>query len=109
MVKASPPPPDAPLPDLLKFANRAGVTFRLAGNQIRVTAPQDETLRPVLAALKAQQPTVWDILGGSALDAPSLELITRLGVEEVVPRTAEEALQLIAEMEADLMSTPRER
>src|SRR5690242_17458119 len=92
---------DTPVPELLKRAHRAGASFRLAGTQLRVTAPQDEALRPLLAALKGQRAAVWDILGGNVLDAPSLELITRLGVEAVVPRTEAEAHQLITEMEAD--------
>jgi DNA polymerase-1 len=92
---------DAPVPELLKRAHRAGCSFRLVGGQLRVTAPEDEALRPLLAALKAQRAAVWDILGGNTLDAPSLELITRLGVEAAVPRTEAEAHQLITEMEAD--------
>jgi DNA polymerase I-like protein with 3'-5' exonuclease and polymerase domains len=86
---------------LLKIANKAGATFRLLGAQIRVTVPRDEAFRPVLAALKAEQPAVWRILGGAALDAPPLNLITKLGVEPVVPLTEAEARELIAEMEAD--------
>jgi DNA polymerase I-like protein with 3'-5' exonuclease and polymerase domains len=92
---------DAPVPELLRRARRAGVAFRLAGSQLHVDAPEDEALRPVLAALKAQRAAVWDILGGSVLDTPSLELISKLGVEPVVPRTEDEAHQLIAEIEAD--------
>jgi DNA polymerase-1 len=92
---------DLPVPELLKRAHRAGASFRLAGSQLHVTAPEGEALRPLLAALRAQRSAVWDILGGSGLDAPSLELISKLGVEPVVPRTEDEAHQLIAEMEAD--------
>jgi hypothetical protein len=89
------------LPELLKVANQAGVTFRLKGSQLHITAPEDEALKPVLAALKAQKPALWELLGGTDLDLPSLQLIKQLGVEPVVPRTTEEARQLIAEMELD--------
>src|SRR5690348_2831020 len=89
------------VPGLLKRARRAGVAFRLVGAQLHVDAPDDEALRPILAALKAQRAAVWAILGGNTLDAPSLELISRLGVEPVVPRTEAAACQLIAEIEAD--------
>ncbi len=94
-------PEALPLAELLKLASAAGVTFRLAGSQLRVTAPQDASLAPVMSALKAQRTALWDLLGGTDLDQPPLSLIATLGVEAVVPQTAEEAQQLIAEMEAD--------
>jgi DNA polymerase-1 len=94
-------PEAMPVPALLKLAKAAGATFRLAGDQLRVTAPQDPALRPVLAALKGQRDALWNLLGGRDMDQPSLALIARLGVTPVVPRTTNEALALIAEMEAD--------
>jgi DNA polymerase I-like protein with 3'-5' exonuclease and polymerase domains/DNA modification methylase len=90
-----------PLPALLMLANKAGATFRLAGSQLRVTAPADAALQPVLAALKARKENLWALLGGRDLDQPSLDLIGRLGVEPVVPQTIEEAYALLAEMEHD--------
>jgi hypothetical protein len=94
-------PEALPLLALLKLASKAGATFRLAGSQLRVIAPPDAALQPVLAALKARKEDLWALLGGRDLDQPSLDLIGRLGVEPVVPQTIEEAHALLAEMEQD--------
>jgi DNA polymerase I-like protein with 3'-5' exonuclease and polymerase domains len=104
MVTISPPSVDAPLPELLRFANLEGVRFRLAGHQVEVTAPRapSPTLAPVLAALKAHKEEVWaTLLGGDERDKASLALLTRLGVAVAVPNTVTEAEALFAEMEAD--------
>ena len=49
VMKSSVLLPEAlPLPALLKLANEAGATFRLAGSQLRVTAPRDACVLFVL-------------------------------------------------------------
>jgi DNA polymerase I-like protein with 3'-5' exonuclease and polymerase domains len=93
----------AELPELLKITAQAGVEFRLAGRSLRVTSPPDasEELCAALDTLKAHKAEVWALLKGAEKDRPSLELLAQLGVEPVVPRTLDEARELIAEMEAD--------
>jgi 3'-5' exonuclease len=90
------------LPDLMRQACRLGASFRLRGEQVHVTAKHPSpALVSVLAALRGEKEAIWSLLGGAAIDVPSLKLLGLLGVEAVVPRTLEEAQALIAEIEAD--------
>jgi hypothetical protein len=92
--------PDSTLADLLALASEAGAGFRLHGHGVQVdhAASLPADLR---TALRARRAELWDHLGGATLDQPSLDLLAHLGVQFVVPGTVEEALLLLAEIEAD--------
>jgi DNA polymerase I-like protein with 3'-5' exonuclease and polymerase domains len=93
-------PAKAPLPVLLAEAKKAGATFRLSGADI--IADHLEHLRPALhAGLRARRDELWALLGGTAADQPPLDLLASLAITPVVPQSEAEALELIAEIEAD--------
>jgi hypothetical protein len=99
------------LPELMRLANQAGVEFRITGGGVRVTAPPSpgEGLRAVLDSLKAHKQGLWELLGGSERERPSISVLADLEVEPIVPTTADDAVALIAEMEADSdANTPAE-
>jgi DNA polymerase-1 len=102
---------DTPTAELLRVVTVAGVSFRLMGEQIRVTGRAPRTLWPVLDALKPRKPEIMAILGAEERDRPSIELLADLGVTAVVPETAEEAQVLLAELLADsaLITPPGEQ
>jgi hypothetical protein len=85
---------------LLSAAAKAGAGFRLSGAQIAVSRP-DAIPDQLARELRSRRDEVWDHLGGTRQDRPSLELLHQLGVEVAVPQDAAEALALISEMEAD--------
>ena len=86
----------ASLPELLARAREHGVAFRLAGAAIKVSNPH--LLPPdVYAALRAQRAELWDLLGGTALHQPSIDLLGQLNVRAVVPQTVEQAKALLAQ------------
>jgi DNA polymerase I-like protein with 3'-5' exonuclease and polymerase domains len=90
----------APVSALLSAAAQTGAGFRLSGARIAVSCP--EGIPDQLAdELRSRRDEVWDHLGGSGLDRPSLNLLDLLGVAVAVPENETEALDLIAEMEAD--------
>jgi DNA polymerase-1 len=85
---------------LLAATRDTGAGFRLWGQDVLVT--QSSLLSPELRdELGYRGGELWDHLGGAALDQPSLDLLARLGVEIVVPRTLAEAQAALAEIEAD--------
>jgi DNA polymerase I-like protein with 3'-5' exonuclease and polymerase domains len=78
----------------------AGAGFRLSGAGV-VLSRRDALSDYLVQELRCRREAVWNHLGGTALDRPSLGLLDQLGVEVVVPQDEPEALSLIAEMEAD--------
>jgi DNA polymerase I-like protein with 3'-5' exonuclease and polymerase domains len=98
----------APLPELLAQATEAGTGFRLQGRAVRVTGasrmPQD-----LSSILKARCGELWDHLGGTALDQPSLELLKTLDISLVIPKTVAAAETALAEIANDsALHTPAE-
>jgi DNA polymerase I-like protein with 3'-5' exonuclease and polymerase domains len=89
-----------PISKLLSAAAQAGAGFRLSGARIAVSCP--EGISDQLASeLRSRRNEVWDHLGGTRLDRPSLELLDLLGVAVAVPQNKTEAFDLVGEMEAD--------
>jgi ribonuclease D len=99
------------IPELVRAAVRAGVRFRLRGARVHAENPQ-RAEPAVMAALRASRDEVWAYLGGTALDQPSLDLMTgHFGnIRIVVPRDEVEALAAIAQIEeeADRQADPAE-
>jgi DNA polymerase-1 len=91
---------NASIPTLLKQTNGTDARFRLLGNQVEVRNASAMPA-PLYAELRGRIGEVWDHLGGRALDQPSLDLLAKLGVEIVIPRTIEEAQAAITETERD--------
>lgn len=93
-------PSSSPISALVAEAVRAGAEFRLSGARValasQVTVPDQ-----LVQELRSRRDEVWDHLGGTRLDRPSLDLLDQLGVEVAVPQDEFAALALIAEMEAD--------
>jgi 3'-5' exonuclease len=94
------PSPNSSTVDMLKAANKAGVRFRVAGGQLRVTGEVLSKTLPVLDALKSRREELMSLLGGAAGQS-SIDLLAALGVVAVVPETAEEAQALLVELIAD--------
>jgi DNA polymerase I-like protein with 3'-5' exonuclease and polymerase domains len=94
------PSPDSSTVDLLKAANKAGVRFRVAGGQLRVTGEVPPEMLPVLDALKGRREELMSLMGGDAGQS-SIDLLDALGVTAVVPTTAEEARVLLGELITD--------
>jgi DNA polymerase I-like protein with 3'-5' exonuclease and polymerase domains len=93
-------PSTAPLARLLAEARNAGATFRISGAHI--VANRLHGLRPeVRTALRGRRDELWELLGGAAMERPALSLMAALNITPVVPQTEVEALELIAEIEAD--------
>jgi DNA polymerase-1 len=91
---------NATISELLASTRNSGAGFRLRGNSVLVSQPS--RLPPdIRATLRSRTRELWDHLGGSTLDRPSLELLARLAVQTVVPRTLDEAHAVLAEIEAD--------
>jgi ribonuclease D len=93
------PSPDPSTADLLKAADKAGVRFRVAGGQLRVTGEVPPEMLPVLDALKGRRKELMRLMGGDAGQS-SIGLLAALGVVAVVPETVEEAQALLAELMA---------
>jgi DNA polymerase I-like protein with 3'-5' exonuclease and polymerase domains len=102
------PAPQEPIAKLLAQAQAGGTGFRLCGRAIQVIGAS--RLSPELfAALKPRRREIWDHLGGTALDEPSLALLATLGVEIILPRSVTEAQTALAEIEDDsILNTPKE-
>src|SRR4051794_26488906 len=80
-----------PLAQLLSAVQHAGSTITRRGGMIEVRPAS--CLTPELRrALIAQQPELWDYLGGAALDAPPLALLQQLEVGLLLPTSPAEAL-----------------
>jgi DNA polymerase I-like protein with 3'-5' exonuclease and polymerase domains len=89
-----------PIEHLLQQAQAAGVTFGLAGGQIRVSRasrlPAD--LRDTL---RTRRQDLWIHLGGSALDAPPILTLHQLKVQLLLPATLKELDDALEQIEAD--------
>jgi ribonuclease D len=92
----------ATLAELVRAAVKQGTGFYLRGGQIGVLHPErldPETKTP----LKSQRDELWRFLGGAALDQPPLDLMARHfpGIRIVQPASEREALEVIAQLEAE--------
>jgi DNA polymerase I-like protein with 3'-5' exonuclease and polymerase domains len=95
------------LPELVRTAIRQGAGFYLRGAQVGVMHP--ERMDPALkATLQAQRDALWKFLGGEDLDRPSLDLMASRfpDIQIVVPRDENEALAVLAQLEADAHAVP---
>ena len=91
---------DIPIAELVASAAAAGAVFRLSGARVAATGLHNLPA-PLPAALRYRRDEVWNHLGGDRLDRPPLELLDQLGVEIAVPHNEDDALAMIAEIEAD--------
>jgi DNA polymerase I-like protein with 3'-5' exonuclease and polymerase domains len=88
------------LAKLLAEARGAGATFRISG--VHIVANRLRGVRPeVKAALRGRRDELWELFGGAVKDRPALDLMAALNIAPVVPTTAAEAADLLAEIEAD--------
>jgi DNA polymerase I len=92
---------------LVRHACRDGVTFRLRGAEV-VTKHADRTSPDVLARLREHKAEVWDYIGGTELDQPSINLLAWQfpGIHLTLPQTEAEALAVITQIEADADANP---
>jgi DNA polymerase-1 len=91
---------DASIAALLKQTYGTEVGFRLFGDQVELR--NAGILPPALyTELRDRIPELWNHLGGTALDRPSLDLWNALGLGICIPRTIEEARAALAEIERD--------
>jgi site-specific DNA-methyltransferase (adenine-specific) len=100
---SDPPVPTAALsspPDLLRAAQRAGAQVRLCGGQIEFW-PGSRLSPELREALQAHRHAIWRHLGGDTLDAPPTVLLHQLEVGLLIPANVSEALEAIAQVEAD--------
>jgi DNA polymerase-1 len=89
---------------LLAQAARLGVSFSISGTEVVMERGQATPPLPadLLAALRQHRDAIRALLDddGNA-DRAAIRLLSRLGIEAVVPQTVAEALALLAEIEAD--------
>ena len=88
------------IPALLKQTYGTNAGFRLYGNQVQVIRASNLPAA-LYAELRGRCGELWDHLGGTVLDQPSLDLLAQLNVKVVTPRTINEACTLVAEIERD--------
>jgi hypothetical protein len=97
---------DTELRRLLVEAEALGVGLRLAGADIALTGrPPPSTL---LNALRARRADLWDVLGGSCLDAPALNSLGQLGVDAVLVETFAAVDAAVDRLMADTRRQPNE-
>jgi DNA polymerase-1 len=90
------------LHELVRAAIRQGAGFCLRGAKVHVMHP--ECMDPAIkTTLQASSEALWRFLGGEELDRPSLDFMAKYctGLSIVVPRDEQEALEVIAQLEAD--------
>jgi DNA polymerase-1 len=100
--------PTAPITELVRAANQAGVALRLQGEALEVV--DVGRLPPgLLTVLQDRFDELWLYLGGVLRDQPALDLFSMFGVTLIIPDTVDEAKAALAQITADsAVQTPSE-
>jgi DNA polymerase-1 len=87
--------------ELVAAAVKQGAGFRLSGAKVIADPPVMDP--DLVTALRARRDELWVYLGGAKLDQPSLDCMVRhfADIRIVAPQTKAEALEVIAQVEAD--------